>query len=201
MQIISTLKPDYFQTEIHKAMQGRKEKDALAHGRYIEMEQNMLTLISNSMHVSRGQLIAGTNPLIQRHAEKHLAYLMSILRSEQEIRRILLQTTVLLTEGHHHSNKMQTHRRHHNQTSDFNFQTQTKDVMLMAQMNFHVFDTGIPRSCRVLKRDLFMILKSQFIKDCLQLCIHFFLLLISQFSILMDYSRQSLNPYIMKFQI
>ena len=31
--------------------------------------------------------------------------------------------------------------------------------MLMAQMNFHVFDTGIPRSCRVLKRDLFMILK------------------------------------------
>ena len=44
-------------------MQGRKEKDALAHGRYIEMEQNMLSLITNSMHVSRGKLIAGANPL------------------------------------------------------------------------------------------------------------------------------------------
>ena len=37
-------------------MHNRKEKEALNKGRYVEMEQSMLQLITTSQHISRGNI-------------------------------------------------------------------------------------------------------------------------------------------------
>ena len=48
MYVINTIKPDFFQSEIQKAMIERKQKDALANGSFIEMDRAMLELITGS---------------------------------------------------------------------------------------------------------------------------------------------------------
>ncbi len=62
------MKPGYFQAEIQKALIQRKEKQSLAERKYIEMNEQMLALITGSNHVSAstrgkalGLLNVGTN--------------------------------------------------------------------------------------------------------------------------------------------
>ena len=52
MQVINTIKPNFFQTEIQKALIDRKQKQALTQNKFIEMNETMLKLITNSNHVS-----------------------------------------------------------------------------------------------------------------------------------------------------
>ena len=52
MQIINTVKPGYFQSEIQKALIQRKERQSIAERKYIEMNEQMLALITGSHHVS-----------------------------------------------------------------------------------------------------------------------------------------------------
>jgi hypothetical protein len=54
-QTLNTLKPDFFEQEILSAYDQRLDKKALEQEHYIEMQQSMLDLISNSRHVSRGK--------------------------------------------------------------------------------------------------------------------------------------------------
>ena len=53
--MINTVKPNYFATEIQKALVERKQKQALTHNQYISMNQEMLTLITGSNHISTGK--------------------------------------------------------------------------------------------------------------------------------------------------
>ena len=56
LQVINTVKPGYFQQEITKALKDRKEKQALSQNKFIEMNEDMLKLITGSNHVSTGKL-------------------------------------------------------------------------------------------------------------------------------------------------
>jgi hypothetical protein len=49
--VISTLKQDYFQSEILKAMTERKQKDVFTNGSFIEMDLVMLELIPDSQQI------------------------------------------------------------------------------------------------------------------------------------------------------
>ncbi len=49
------MKSDFFQHEIQKALKERKQKQALSQNRFIEMNEQMLQLITNSQHVSTGK--------------------------------------------------------------------------------------------------------------------------------------------------
>ena len=49
------MKPDFFQQEIQKALKSRKEKQALSQNKFIQMNQQMLSLITSSQHVSTGK--------------------------------------------------------------------------------------------------------------------------------------------------
>jgi len=53
--VINTVKPDLFQHEIQKALKERKEKQALSQNRFIEMNEEMLHLITHSQHISSGK--------------------------------------------------------------------------------------------------------------------------------------------------
>ncbi len=55
MQVINTVKPGYFQQEITKALVDRKNKQALTQNKFISMNEEMLSLITNSNHVSTGK--------------------------------------------------------------------------------------------------------------------------------------------------
>ena len=48
--------PEFFDGAIQKALHERKEKDALTNNRFIEMQPDMLSLIVNSNHISKGKL-------------------------------------------------------------------------------------------------------------------------------------------------
>jgi hypothetical protein len=49
------VKPGYFQQEITKALVDRKQKQALTQNKFISMNEEMLSLITNSNHVSTGK--------------------------------------------------------------------------------------------------------------------------------------------------
>ncbi len=53
--VINTVKPGYFQQEISKALKDRKEKQALTQNKFIQMNDDMLRLITSSNHVSTGK--------------------------------------------------------------------------------------------------------------------------------------------------
>ena len=53
--MINTIKPTFFQTEISKALIERKQKQALTQNKFIEMNEQMLKLITSSNHVSTGK--------------------------------------------------------------------------------------------------------------------------------------------------
>jgi hypothetical protein len=55
VQVINTVKPGYFQQEITKALVDRKNKQALTQNKFISMNEEMLSLITNSNHVSTGK--------------------------------------------------------------------------------------------------------------------------------------------------
>ena len=55
LQVINTVKPQFFQLEIQKALIVRKNKQALTQNKFIEMNEQMLQLITNSNHVSTGK--------------------------------------------------------------------------------------------------------------------------------------------------
>ena len=55
LQVINTIKPQFFQLEIQKALIVRKNKQALTQNKFIEMNEQMLQLITNSNHVSTGK--------------------------------------------------------------------------------------------------------------------------------------------------
>jgi hypothetical protein len=55
LQVINTVKSDYFQREIAKALIDRKQKQALTQNKFIEMNADMLQLITGSNHVSTGK--------------------------------------------------------------------------------------------------------------------------------------------------
>ena len=57
--MINTIKPDFFQNEIQKALKERKQKQALSQNRFIEMNEEMLHLITHSQHVSTGKFVNG----------------------------------------------------------------------------------------------------------------------------------------------
>ena len=50
------MKPGFWQVEIQKALKERKQKQAMTQNKFITMNQDMLSLITNSMHVSTGKL-------------------------------------------------------------------------------------------------------------------------------------------------
>ncbi len=49
------MKPGYFQQEIAKALIDRKQKQALTQDKFIQMNEEMFRLITNSNHVSSGK--------------------------------------------------------------------------------------------------------------------------------------------------
>ena len=77
--MINTIKPDFFQNEIQKALKERKSKQALSQNRFIEMNEEMLHLITHSQHVSTGKYFSefivsshawqGTQPAQHSQAE------------------------------------------------------------------------------------------------------------------------------------
>jgi hypothetical protein len=75
--VINTVKPEFFKVEIQKALLERKEKQALTHNRYIEMKQTMLSLITNSHHVStatRGKALSLLNTTSKKRGRDHFEY-------------------------------------------------------------------------------------------------------------------------------
>ena len=52
------MKPGFWQVEIQKALKERKQKQAMTQNKFITMNQDMLSLITNSMHVSTGKFTA-----------------------------------------------------------------------------------------------------------------------------------------------
>ena len=51
--MISTLKPDYFMTEIKKAMKTRADKEMMAKQSFIEVNPDFFDLITNSNMLSK----------------------------------------------------------------------------------------------------------------------------------------------------
>ena len=77
--MINTLKPGSVEKKIKRAMKERKENHAVAHNKYIDVDNEMLDLIRNSNHISKGKspLIAnivysqqGQKPADPQHAHQ-----------------------------------------------------------------------------------------------------------------------------------
>ena len=62
--VISTVKPDYFETALDECMKSRRDKAMLQDSKYVEMNESMYNLIMHSKHVStatRGKALSLLN--------------------------------------------------------------------------------------------------------------------------------------------
>lgn len=57
------MEPNFFETEIQKALQTRKERETAANDSYVEINPDMLELIANSNYKSRGKYMQKASPL------------------------------------------------------------------------------------------------------------------------------------------
>jgi hypothetical protein len=59
LQIINTLSPDWFKSQLTQALRNRKESQALTQNKYIEVNSEFLELIRNSQHISKCKSLHG----------------------------------------------------------------------------------------------------------------------------------------------
>ena len=77
------MKPGFWQVEIQKALKERKQKQAMTQNKFITMNQDMLSLITNSMHVSTGKFTVANVCLATRGKALSLLNNVSHKRSRE----------------------------------------------------------------------------------------------------------------------